>query len=384
LTALRGGLIDQKQRHENELRARLRARADLKHFDQAWSRIDAAEKARAKLDLREHLLEEGWAFNSGLFGDARWLVRMPAEDAKPDAERLPEYTQSKRAELEHNLFADYPFYSDLEIAKLTASLEFFRAKLGDGDPLVKQVLQGRTPAARAAELVHGTKLASAAERKRLHEGASAAIASSDDALIQFARDIDAESRAVRLEYESKVNEPETQALADINRARFELFGRGDYPDATGTLRLSFGVVKGYEQDGQHIPPWTTFAGAFAHETGHGATYPFVLPARWKTAAVRMALAGQTPLDFVSTADITGGNSGSPVVNRDGEQVGIIFDSNRQGIADNLAYSDKQARAVSVDSRGILESLRHIYAADRLLKELSSDASSQNVQPALGR
>jgi hypothetical protein len=156
-------------------------------------------------------------------------------------------------------------------------------------------------------------------------------------------------------------------MGNINLARFALLGTGDYPDATGTLRLAFGMVKGYEQDGEPIVPWTTLAGTFDHEREHGAKEPFKLPKSWHDA--REKLDGQTPLNFVCTADITGGNSGSPVVNRTGELVGVIFDSNRQGVADNFAYTDQQSRAVAVDSRSILESLKKIYHADALLAEL---------------
>ena len=368
LAVLKGNLIEQKQEQEDVLRAHLRSRMDLKHYDSAWDRIAIAEKAREQLQARYFFLENGRAFATWLFHDARELVRLAAEDAKPDAQRLPEYTESKRKPLEHDLFSDYPFYEDLETVELTTSLQFFRDTLGSDDPLVQKVLQGKEPAARATELVHGTRVAAADERKRIYKGRAAAIASSDDPMIVLAREIDSDARAIRTAYESQVQEPETQALTEINQARFALLGASDYPDATGTLRLAFGIVKGYEQDGAAIAPWTTFAGAFQHEQEHGAKDPFMLPPSWGRAKEKLDL--DAPLNFVCTADIIGGNSGSPVVNRDGELVGVIFDSNRQGVASGLGYSADPARAVAVDSRGILEALRKIYGAEALLAELT--------------
>jgi len=367
LAALRAGLFDEKVRRENEFRALLRSRPNLRPFDAAFDRIAAAERVRAALETRHELLEGARAFNSDLFDKARAIVRAAAEEPKPDADRLPEFTASKREALEHSLFADRPTYPELEIVKLAASLRLLADEFGAGDPDVTRILNGLDPAARAAQLIHGTKLADPAERKRLYQGGPAAVAASDDAMIQLARDIDPAARALRREFESTVTEPETTALAEINRARFAVAGDADYPDATGTLRLAFGLVEGYEQDGTHLPPFTTFAGAFAHEKAHHASDPYTLPASWKAATT---LSPATPLDFVSTADITGGNSGSPVVDRAGHQVGIIFDSNRQGIPNTLAYADTQARSISVDSRAILEALRTIYHADALLEELT--------------
>jgi hypothetical protein len=369
LAALQGPMIGRKQFAEDDFRQKLRGRDDLREYDRAWDRIAATEQQRTNLFPRFMFLEEGRAFSTGLFSDARELVRLADEDAKPDGERLPEYTQSRRASLEHALFADNPIYPGLEIAKLTASLEMFADSLGSSSPQVQKILAGKSPADRASELVNGTKLADASERKKIRAGGPAAIASSADPMIKLARQIDQEARQLRLEYEATVQEPQTEALTQINQARFALLGNDAYPDATGTLRLAFGLVKGYEQDGHAIPFRTTIAGAFQHEAAHGGKDPYALPASWHRA--QSAINGATPLNFVCTADITGGNSGSPVVNRAGELVGLIFDSNQQGVADNFAYTDVQARAVSVDSRAILEALRKIYHADRLVEELTA-------------
>jgi len=209
--------------------------------------------------------------------------------------------------------------------------------------------------------VTGSHLADAAERKRLLEGGAAADQSQRGSHDQARVGDRCDARSLRREYESQVEEPETQALTQINGARFALNGSQLYPDATGTLRLAYGLVKGYEQDSEQIPAMTTMGGAFDHEQRHDASR-LSAPDSWHKAHDKLDL--KTPFNFVSTADITGGNSGSPVVNRNGELVGIIFDSNRQGVAMNFAYEDVQSRAVSVDSRAVIESLRIFTAPTR--------------------
>src|SRR6185437_13815105 len=373
LAALQGDLIDRKKKEEEQFRHDLSERPDLRADEQAYERIDAAEAKLRELYLPYAMLEGADAFRSSLFSYARTLVRMAEEDAKPDGQRLPEYAQARRAPLEHRLFAKEPIYPQLEIARLTDSLKFFQQKLGESSPYVQKVLQGKSPEICANEWVKGSKLADVAERRRLSQGGKSAIESSDDPMIALARLIDPDARKIRQEFEAQVEEPLTAAMTQINQARFALFGNSIYPDATGTLRLAFGLVKGYEQDAQQIPPWTTLQGAFVHERQHGAKFPYELPASWQHAKDQLRL--DTPLNFVSTADITGGNSGSPIVDRKGEFVGVIFDSNHQGVAMNFAYSDVQARAVAVDVRAILESLRKIYDAEALLSELTGVPSS---------
>ena len=367
LAALKGPLIDRRRQAEQALRDQLRQRPDLRHYDNAYSEAAAAEKRRGQIALPYAFLEQGRAFSTSLFGYARTLVRLAKEKQKPDDERLPEYTNSNLAPLEHRFLAAVPVYPDLETATLTESLKFFRDKMGDDSPLVKKVLGDKSPEDRAKELVSGTNLGDPAERKKLLDGGLDAINSSQDPMIVLVRDIDPDARRIRRDYESNVSEPMTQALTQINRARFALYGSSLYPDATGTLRLAYGLVKGYEQDGEQIPPWTTIGGAFRHEQEHDAKAPYQLPESWHNAKDRLNL--NTPLNFVSTADITNGNSGSPVVDRNGYLVGIIFDSNRQGVANNFEYTDIQARAVSVDCRAIIETLRNVYSADTLLDEL---------------
>lgn len=372
-------LMDRKRRQESALRSEIAARQDLRAYASAWDQVAAAERKRAELILPFDFVEGGQALSTALFGYARTLVRLADEDAKPDAQRLPEYTHANRAPLLHRLLAPVPVYPELETARLADSLQYFQEKLGGESPLVKQVLAGRSPPDRARELIAGSHLADLAERKRLLEGGAAAIQASDDAMITLVRLIDPEARRIRAEYESQVIEPMRQAQTSINRARFAIYGSEIYPDATGTLRLAFGLAKGYEQDGENIGAWTTIGGAFKHAGTHGDKPPYQLPQSWVAAKDKLRL--QTPLNFVSTADIIGGNSGSPVVDRAGELVGVIFDSNRQGIVDNLDYSDDQRRAVSVDSRAIAESLRAVYSADALVDELTGTAAPQVEAPA---
>jgi hypothetical protein len=238
---------------------------------------------------------------------------------------------------------------------------------GADDPLVQKVLAGVSPQDRAAQLVQGTKLKDVAERKRVAAGGQQAIRDSRDPMIELARLVDPRSRELRKLYDEQIEEPRRQAYAKIAAARFAVTGADTYPDATFTLRLAYGVVKGYEERGEQIPPWTTLGGTFKHSEAHGGKDPFALPDSWHKAKDKLKL--DTPFNFVSTADIIGGNSGSPVVNRRGELVGIIFDGNIQSLVLNFVYTDQQARAVSVHSAGILESLRSVYQADRLVSEL---------------
>jgi hypothetical protein len=243
----------------------------------------------------------------------------------------------------------------------------FMEHAGADNEWVRKVLAGRSPQARADELVRGAKLIDVAYRRELAEGGRSAIEESDDPMIQLARLIDPPARDVRKIYEEKIDEPLKQAYAKIASARFAIDGASTYPDATFTLRLAFGQVKGYTEDGQTIPPWTTIGGAFKHSDSHGAEPPFKLPESWMHPP--QPLDQETPFNFVSTADIIGGNSGSPVVNEAGEYVGIIFDGNIQSLVLDFTYTDELARAVSVHSSAIVEALRKVYGADALVDEI---------------
>ena len=344
-----------------------------------FDRIEQAEKEIAAVALRHNLLEGAVGFNSQYFGTARTLLRAAAEAAKPSGERLREFRDSNRESLELALFSDEPVYDAFEIVKLADSLTFLATSLGPEDPLVQKVLSGKSPRERAAELVGGTGLAKRGgagavrpdTRRGLYDGGQAAIDASTDPMLGLARIVDEESRSLRKIVET-AGEIKRQAHAEITQVVFASEGESVYPDATFTLRLAYGTVKGYEEAGRQVPAITTYAGLFERAKSKGNASPFDLPPRWEK--LRPQLEGddaflKTPFNFVSTADIIGGNSGSPVVNTAGELVGLIFDGNIQSLVLDIAYDDTQARAVSVNSAGILAALRTVYAADALVAEL---------------
>jgi hypothetical protein len=360
-------LMAEKKAYEKKLQQTWQAKAE-KGARSPWERIAAAEKTRARLLHRFTMLEGFGGFNSELAVIARTLLRAGDEKAKPNAERLREYGQANLPSLELQLFSEDPIYDDYEIVKLTDSLTFLCGILGSNDELVQKVLAGKSPAERAAELVKGSKLKSVELRKKLYEGGKAAVEASDDPMIALVRLIDAEARAVRKSIETEVDEVKRQAYAEIAKVKFELEGDKTYPDATFTLRLAFGVVKGFEENGKHVPFQTTFEGLYERSRENHDKEPFDLPARWQEKKDKLDL--KTPFNFVSTADIIGGNSGSPVINREAEFVGIIFDGNIQSLVLDFAYTEKQARAVSVCSQAIVQALRKVYDAGDLADELT--------------
>jgi hypothetical protein len=372
---MQGGLQDPavmklKHAEEEALRARVMASPKLKAaYGDAWGQVEAAVKAFERVMLERALLELGHGFDSELFGVARGLVRLADETAKPNAERLREYAEAGLESLKQQLFSEAPIYADFETVKLADSLSMLMEKLGARHALVRQVLAGRSPRDRAAELVRGTQLRDAAFRKRLAEGGQKAIDASTDPMIQLARLVDPAARAARRTYEEEVEEPLRQAYAKLANARFEVFGTAVYPDATFTLRLAAGQVKDFVEGGKRLAWTTTLGGAYQHAQAHENKEPFALPPSWLEGKGRLKL--DTPLNFVSTNDSVGGNSGSPVVNRQGEFVGIIFDGNLPSLVWDFIYTEEEARAISVHAAGILEALRAIYRAEGLVGELAA-------------
>ena len=360
-------LMEAKKAAEKKLRDAVAASPDFKDAAGAWEKIADAQNVIAESALRYNLLEAGQGFRSDLFGIARTLLRAAEEKPKPNAERLREFGDAGLASLEFQLFSEKPIYDDLEQLLLGDSLTFLVGKLGYSDPLVQKILAGKSPQERASELVRGTKVKDVALRKRLYKEGRPAVDGAHDPMIELARLIDPDARATRKIIETQ-SEIKQQAQAQISKARFAIEGTSTYPDATFTLRLAYGTAKGYEENGQHIPFQTTMAGLYQRGAEHGNQPPFDIPPRWLKRKSRLDL--KTPLNFVCTADIIGGNSGSPVVNRKGEFVGIIFDGNIQSLVLDFAFTDTQARAVSVCSQSILEALRKVYDAKELADELT--------------
>jgi len=359
-------IMSGKATAEAAFKQQLTGRSDSADALAAYAKIAAAQQVIKQKALRYRLLEGGQAFVGDLFGMARTLLRAGDERPKPNGERLKEFADAKRESLELELFSDKPIYPDYEILQLGDALTFLTEKLGSFDPTVQKILAGKAPRARAAELVNGTQVRDVAFRQKLYAGGAVVVTAAKDPLIELARVIDPEARELRKVLEAQ-DEIKQQAQAAIARARFALEGTSKYPDATFTLRLSYGLVKGYEEDGKFIPAITTLDGLYARSASQGNQPPFDLPPRW--LAKKAGLDPHTPFNFVSTCDIIGGNSGSPTVNRAGEFVGIIFDGNIQSLSADYYYEDVQSRALSVHSAAIIEALRKVYDAPALAEEL---------------
>ena len=361
-------LMDAKIKAESDFKAQLAAKPEFSDALAAYDKISDATKVLAAQAMRSSLLEGGQGMTCDSFQIARTLLRAGDERPKLNGDRLREYSDANKVSLELGLFSPKPIYPDLEILTLSDSLTFLATQLGGDDPLVKQVLAGKSPHERAVELINGTKVRDVAFRRKLYDGGARAVAAANDPMLELARSVDPEARALRKVSEEQ-NEVKQQAHGAIARARNTLLGTGgsQYPDATGTPRLAFGTVRGYEEDGKPIPAFTTFAGLYERADAMKERSPFDLPARWEKGRSKLNL--KTPVNFVSTCDIIGGNSGSPVVNEAGEFVGIIFDGNLQSLPWDYAFDDRQGRALAVDSAAILEGLAKIYGAKELVREL---------------
>jgi hypothetical protein len=289
------------------------------------------------------------------------------ERSKANGERLREFRDSNLESLEFQLFSTEPLYDDFELLKLSDSLTYLVQQLGHDDPIVQKVLAGLSPQARAEQLVAQTRVKDVAVRKELYKAGVDRIRASNDPMIQLALLIDDEARRVRKVVEEQ-GEIKNQAYGQIAKAKFALQGTSTYPDATFTLRLAFGQVKGYQENGKEIPFETTFAGLYERGAEHHNKPPYDIPETWLKRKSKLDLS--TPFDFVCTADIIGGNSGSPVINKNAELVGLIFDGNIQSLVLDFVYTDKQARAVSVHSSALIEALRKVYDAGKIADELT--------------
>jgi len=366
LALVEGSLMADKQRAEEELRRKVTADKRLTaSTGGAWDAIAAAMKHDRDIYVRYALLERFDPRFSPALAHAIALNRYAAEIEKPDGQRLEEYSDANFPALKQEIISPAPIHKELEKTALAWWLTKVREYLGTGDADVRTLLGKDSPAEIANALIDGTKLTSAQLRANLLKGGKKAIDAFHDPLLDFARKLDGPARTVRTDYEDSVKAVITKNSALIAKARFALYGRNNYPDATFTLRLTYGAVAGYQENGHRVDPITNFAGAYAHATGRD---PFKLPATWR-AAEKMVNPNAN-LNFASSDDIIGGNSGSPVIGRNGEAIGVVFDGNIQSLGGDFGYDGQVNRAISVDVTGITEALKHVYHADRLVKELT--------------
>jgi len=352
-----------KEKEENEFRSLVMANPQCKQqFGGAWDDIAAAERKyepRIKFRYRD--------LDSRIADLAQNIVEYVSEIKKPAGERLPGYQDAQLDTVRLRLFSPAPLYPEFEKEKIAGSLRFILQQLGNDDPFAKVVLDGKTPEQAADELVSGTKLSDPGVRKQLVEGGESAVNASTDPMIVLARKLEPMRRELTKWREENVSSVLQRAGEQLGKARFAVYGKSTYPDATFTLRLSYGQVKGFPMNGTIAPPKTTFYGLYDRAASFGNKGPFALPTRYDQGRTKLTLT--TPLDFVTTNDIIGGNSGSPVVNRDGELVGLIFDGNIESLAGDYVYDETVNRSVAVHTAALTEVLRKLYDAGPLVKEL---------------
>jgi hypothetical protein len=351
----------QKRTGEDQLRAAAKLPAGT---PDPWRDIERAMAREKELYVPYTFLESAAGFDSTLFSHARNLVRGAAERAKPNEQRLREFVDTALPRLEQQLLADVPVYPERERLTFSFGVERMREYLGPDHPLVRNMLAELSPDELALGLVSGSKLGDAAVRRRLWDGGQAAIDASNDPMIRLARLVDAESRAVRKQYEDEVEAVVNAASQRIAAVRFAALGTSAYPDATFSLRLNPGVVQGWKESGSDVAPFTTLARAFERATGSD---PFRLPERW--LAKRDALDLGTRVNLVTTNDIIGGNSGSPLVNAKGEVVGLIFDGNIHSISGGFWFDAEKNRAVSVHPAIMRVALTQVYDTGAIAREL---------------
>ena len=357
-------LMEKKRREEEEFRAKVDANPEWKkEFGNAWDGVaEAIDKAKPR--IKEQFFR---STDSQLAGLAVNLVTYVSEIQKPDGERLEGFHDSQLESLRLRLFSPAPIYPEMEIARMTSALEAGVKELGPDDPWIKAVLDGRTPKDAANQMISGTKIGDAAFRKSLVEGGQTAVEASTDPLIAMARRIDPIRREQIKWFEKNVQSVEQRSGEKLGRARFAVYGKNTYPDATFTLRLSYGQVMGYPMNGTKAPYKTTMYGLYDRAASFNNKVPFDLPKRYVDGKDKLDLA--TPFNFVTTNDIIGGNSGSPVVDRQGNIVGLIFDGNIQSLVGDFVYDSYQNRAVAVHTAAMTEALKKLYGAQKLVDEL---------------
>jgi hypothetical protein len=356
-----------KAQEEKALRAKVAADSALAAVvGDPWATVAGIQQKIAPRAMEARLV----GFDgSRLLGTAGQIVQYVAEVKKPNEKRYEEYVDANLDSLRNELLSPAPVYDDLEVVTLKDQLQLALDKLGPDHAYVKAALSGKTPAEAAEAAVAGTRLQDPAVRRALLDGGEKAVAASTDGMVVLARRLDPLVREVRRFLEDEVDAPSTRAMEKIAQARWKVYGRAVPPDATFTLRLSYGAVKGYPAEGTTVAPLTTFYGLFDRSLSHAGKAPWALPARWQDK--KAAIDGSVPLNFVTTNDIIGGNSGSPVVDRSGDFVGIVFDGNIQSLAWNYFFTEEQGRTVAVDVRGIREAFKSVYGADALLRELTA-------------
>ncbi len=363
-------LMAEKARREKALRAAVKADPKLSHYGNAWKQVEEAvawERSHFKEMTYEGRVPDAY----GLAGTALRILRYSEEAGKPDGERLNGYHDAQIPGLIRRLKARRPYYKDMDEAMLAFDLTVLRNNLGADDAYVKALLDGKTPALRARELIQGTRLDDAAYRMSLLKNDGAAVENCKDPLIAFVRKLDPTIRRVDKAVKDSVDAVVQPALTAIAKAQFAVYGDDVYPDATGTLRLAFGTVKGYAFDTSEVPCKTTFYGLYNRAYSFGNKGDFQLSKTEEARRDQLDL--KTPMDFVCTADITGGNSGSPIVDKEGKLVGLVFDGNPQSNPNTFVYSEKVARCVAVDTPAIMEALNKLYGATRVADELTAAA-----------
>jgi hypothetical protein len=357
-------VMDTKRADEEKFKAAVMANPQWKAaYGSAWDQIAAAEKT-SESRIKEQFFH---STDSRLSALAKTIVEYVAEIKKPDGERLPGYHDAQLDSLRFELFSPAPVYRDMEIAQITGALELDLQEMGPADPFIKTMLGGKSPQEAANALVNGTHLDDPAVRKQLIEGGKAAVDASTDPEIVLARQLDPMRREFVKWMQDNVQSVNQRAGEALGKARFAVYGRSAYPDATFTLRLSYGQVKGYPMNGTKAPPKTTFYGLYDRANSFDFQGPFWLSSRYLEGRAKLDLS--TPLNFVTTNDIIGGNSGSPVINRDGEIVGLIFDGNIESLVGDYVYDIETNRAVAVHTAAMTEALRKLYGAEKLLDEM---------------